>query len=941
VSPEGPLTATTVEDARDIVAQLPLGFGSSILAAQQCTFAELTRHSQSGEEQCPASSIVGHLETWPAEETGIDSPIFNMVPERGAAAEFAYIDLTGGTHVFYGGVVPTPKGYVVQVINPELPQVNLHSVEVIFYGNPVERDETGGQAIPLFTDPDNCTGEAPAAKIFMDSWQHPAKFSADGTPVNLDEPQWARAESKWPLMTGCDSLRFNPEFEAQPTTHEADSPSGLNAQIKVPQPEAPEVVATPTMKTATVTFPEGMTVDPSAGGGLEACSNAQIGWEGPTVFDFSPAPPTCPEGSKIGELELETPLLPGVLHGQMYLAAQNENPFGSVFATYVVVHDPVTGIILKIAGEVKPDSNTGRLVAVFAENPDLPFSDLKLHFFGGPRAEFATPQSCGDFGIAAELEPWSAPSSGPNASLLDYFLIDENCVVGFAPSFTAGATNVQAGSYTTFDASFSRSDSDQEFAGLTFSLPPGLLASVGNVPQCSEAQINEAKTGTGGCPESARVGSVTAFAGPGPDPLFVAGAAYLTGPYNGGPYGLAVVVPAVAGPFHLGNVVVRQSLRIDPHTAQVTDVSDPFPTILDPTGANGQTAGIPIKLRRVDVSIDRPDFVFNPTSCEPMAITGTITSNQGATANASSGFQVTDCQRLKFTPKFSVSTSGKTSKALGASLTARVTYPPGSLGAQAGLQSARVELPKALPSRLTTLQKACTAKQFETNPAGCPAESVIGHSVVHTEILPVPLEGAAYFVSHGGEAFPSLEIVLQGDGVTIDLVGSTFISKAGITSTTFKATPDTPFESFELTLPEGKFSALAANGNLCAEQSALKMPTDFVGQNGATLNQDTPIAVEGCAPSIYVVKDSVKGKTATIQVSVPAAGRLVATGKGLSKGAGKSTKSGTVTVKLHLTGAEVTFLGKHKGRKLKATINLTFTPKSGAKLKTSARVVVG
>ena len=308
---------------------------------------------------------------------------------------------------------------------------------------------------------------------------------------------------------------------------------------------------------------------------------------------------------------------------------------------------------------------------------------------------------------------------------------------------------------------------------------------------------------------------------------------------------------------------------------------------------------------------------------------------------ASSPFQASDCQNLQFKPTFKVSTPAKTSKALGASLNVKLSYPPDSLGTQANIKSVKVELPKNLPSRLTTLQKACTAKAFETNPASCPAESVIGHAVVHTQVLPVPLEGPAYFVSHGGEAFPSLEIVLQGYGVTVDLVGTTFISKSGITSTTFKATPDVPFETFQLILPEGKFSALAANGNLCTEQSALKMPTDFVGQNGATLNQSTQISVEGCKPAITVVKHKVKGHTATLQVKVPSAGKLVATGKGLSKASKKSTGATTLTVKLTLTKGEAAFLGKHKGRKLAAKVKLTFTPKKGAKLKTTTTVLIG
>jgi hypothetical protein len=240
---------------------------------------------------------------------------------------------------------------------------------------------------------------------------------------------------------------------------------------------------------------------------------------------------------------------------------------------------------------------------------------------------------------------------------------------------------------------------------------------------------------------------------------------------------------------------------------------------------------------------------------------------------------------------------------------------------------------------LTTLQKACTDKQFEANPAGCPAESKIGYAVVHTPLIPVPLEGPAIFVSHGGEAFPSLTMVLQGYGVTIDLVGTTFISKSGITSTTFKAVPDTPFNTFQLTLPEGPFSALAANGNLCA--SKLVMPNEFVAQNGLAIHQSTPISVTGCKPAIRVVSHKVKGKTATIQVSVPSAGKLVATGTDLSKGTGKTSKAGTITVKLSLLKAGESLLKKHPGRKLQAKVHLTFTPKKGSKLKASVSVLIG
>jgi hypothetical protein len=832
---------TSVQDLKEVVVDLPLGFAGSTLAAPVCALSRL-----SSPALCPQETVVGHIRTEPAGlPTSVDSPIWNLVPERGYPAEFGYVDGQKDTHVFYVRVVPTPAGYVLQATNPDIPQVTLSHIVVTFYGDPALRDGTSNVQIPFFTDPTDCSGGELTATIWMDSWQHPGGFNTNGTPNLQSDANWVKMTSKSPPVTGCDLLQFTPELEAQPTTHQADTPSGLEFALKLPQTETVATHATAALKNAVVTLPAGMTVDPSSGNGLGACSEAQIGWVGKTPAEpgepgnFSQSPPECPESSKIGSLELETPLIPNVLHGEMYLAAQNENPFHSTLAGYIVVNDPVTGVLLKIAGELKTNPTTGQVTGVFDENPQLPFSNLKLHFFGGPRAELATPPNCGPYTASSELAPWSLEGSELPATPFDSFTIGEGCVNGFAPHFTALSTNVQAGAYTNFVASFSRSDQDQELGGLTVNLPPGLLANVASVPLCGEAQAN-----AGTCPESTRVGTVQAFAGPGPNPLFVGGKVYLTGPYNGGPYGLSVVTPAIAGPFNFGSVIVRQSLRIDPNDSHVTDVSDAFPTILDVTGANGQVDGIPIKLRRVDVSIDRPGFSFNPTNCNKLQVGGAITSNQGASSTLVTPFQVTDCEKLKFAPKFSVSTSGKTSRSKGASLTAKVTYPNGPQGTYANIARVKVELPKALPSRLTTLQKACLAKVFEANPAACPSASLIGHAVATTPILAVPLAGPVYFVSYGGEKFPNLIMVLQGNGVKIDLVGTTFISKAGITSTTFKTVPDAPVGSFEITLPEGRYSALAANGNLCTKK--LVMPNEFVAQNGAAIHESTKIAVTGC-----------------------------------------------------------------------------------------------
>ncbi len=316
------------------------------------------------------------------------------------------------------------------------------------------------------------------------------------------------------------------------------------------------------------------------------------------------------------------------------------------------------------------------------------------------------------------------------------------------------------------------------------------------------------------------------------------GKVYITGPYKGAPFGLSIVNPAKAGPFDLGKVIVRAKIEVDQETAQLTittDTEGPFkiPTIID---------GIPLEIRHVNVNINRQGFTFNATNCSPLAITGTLASSEGSSSALSVPYQVTNCAVLAFKPKLTADTSGKPSRLDGTSLHVKLTYPAGPY--DANISRVKVELPKALPSRLTTLQKACTAAVFDHNPANCPAASIVGHATATTPVLPVPLTGPAIFVSHGNESFPSLNIILQGYGVTVHLVGTTFISKTGITSSTFKTVPDVPVGSFELTLPQGPYSALTANTNLC--KAKLAMPTEFVGQNGALIKTTTKIQATGC-----------------------------------------------------------------------------------------------
>jgi len=445
------------------------------------------------------------------------------------------------------------------------------------------------------------------------------------------------------------------------------------------------------------------------------------------------------------------------------------------------------------------------------------------------------------------LTPWSAPDSGPPASTSDSFQINAGCGGGFAPVFSAGTVDNQAAGFSPFTATFSRQDGEQRLAGVTVTTPPGLLGILKGVERCPEPQATQ-----GACGPNSLIGHTTVAAGAGPNPFWVQdGQVFLTGPYKGAPFGLSVVVPAVAGPFNLGNVVVRAAIHVDPHTAQITVVSDPLPTILD---------GIPLDVRTVNVTIDRSGFMFNPTSCEPLVVGGSLTSTQGASANVSSRFQAANCQGLPFHPVFTVSTQAKTSKHDGASLTVRTTFPK---GAQANIRSVGVVLPKQLPARLTTIQQACPEAVFAQNPASCPAGSDIGVGTASTPILTAPATGPAYLVSHGGAAFPDVDLVFQDEGVTLDLVGSVNI-RHGITTSKFATVPDAPISSFQLTLPEGPHSGLAAvlpakaKGNLCG--TSLAMPFTITGQNGAQLTENVKIAVTGCAKAKKKHAKSKRGK---------------------------------------------------------------------------------
>jgi hypothetical protein len=877
-------------EPRNLTVNLPPGFIGNPTAVPQCT-------RQLFEEQnCPIASQVG------VDVAGVAGgdlyplrlpiPVFNMVPPPGIPAQFAFTVLGVPTYLDAGIRSGGDYGITVHINN--IVQKEVTGNRITFWGEPSDpshnedRFTAGTQngvlfctrgcasnapRVPFLTLPTSCAGPQTFSET-MSAWE------TTGFGESLYK---SHDQNDTPTgFTGCGHLGFGPTISVAPDTTDADTPAGLTVDVKVPQEglTTTGALSTSNIKDTTVVLPKGVVINPGQAAGLQSC---QAGPTGPLLASGQPShpgrdnlplagengeteafsgPPDCPNASKVGTIQIAIPLLKSDLEGNVYVLQSNPPHLQLLFAA------SGEGVNIKLIGNVslcetageEIDGKTceapGQIIAKLAETPEAPFTDFKLSFSGGAQAALDTPALCGEHTTTSDFTPWSTPtvgdvfptsnfaiSSGPGGSACP------SSTLPFTPSLIAGATTDQAGGFTSFSLLLQSGDGQQRIEKLAFKAPQGLSGMLSAVPLCPEPQAAQ-----GTCSSASQIGHSTVASGPGPYPLTIPqpgnpeSPIYLTGPYQGAPFGLSIVTHVIAGPFNLGTIVTRAKIEVDPHTAQITVTTDPLPQVV---------AGVPTDLRLVDSVIDRPGFMFNPTNCNPSSFSGTATGTPppgvggaGATAAISSHFQVGSCQSLKFAPSFKVTTSGKTSRANGASLNVEVIYPPVPLGAnqaagEANIGSVKVDLPKQLPSRLTTLQKACTAAQFEANPAGCPTASVIGHATAITQVLPVPLTGPAIFVSHGGEAFPSLIIVLQGYGVTVDLVASTFISHAGITSSTFKTLPDVPFKSFDLTLPEGKYSALAANGNLCT--SKLKMPTAFTGQNGAKINESTPIIATGCA----------------------------------------------------------------------------------------------
>jgi hypothetical protein len=843
------------DDAKVLTQNFPEGFIGNPHATPRCTSAGLAL------AQCPVDSQVGVVAAAagkPSPSTGyVFFPLYNMVPNADQAGVIAF-RAGGGGPIITVISARTGSDYGLQTETFGLSRFSLfvpYQITIDLWGVPADPSHNAlrypfanqGGLFQCGLGPDEHDprpylerGEFPPPAICASepfgaqpSSSPPIPFLSN--PTRCSGPLAATfetlafdnetdfAESTFPAVTGCDQLTFNPSLSAKPTTTETDSASGLDVNLSVPQFVSPTTPSPSEIKATTVTLPLGFSINPNAADGKVTCSDADA------HFGTEEAA-TCPEFSKVGTLTIDNSALPAPIPGYLYLG----DPLpGDRYRVILVADGFATHI--KLAGSAIPDPQTGQLTFSFPNLPESPLTNFDLHVFGSERGILATPTQCGTYAVHSTFTPWDEALAKQSAT--QFFSLDQGpkgtpCPArprGFSPSFSAASAGNTGGAHSQFGVELGRSDGDQNLSGIQIKTPPGFTATLKGVPYCPESAIVQlqgsgysgiAELASPSCPSASRVGTVTAGVGAGSRPLYVSGKVYLAGPYNGAPLSLVVVVPAVSGPYDLGNVAVRVALRVDPVTAQVSAISDSLPQILE---------GIPLRTRSIQISLDRPDFALNPTNCSPSSVDSNMSGDEGGSASLATPFQVANCANLDYGPRLSLHLSGGLKRRGHPAIRAVFKAGPGE--ANTGFVS--VAMPKGEILDNAHIGTVCTKVQFAAQ--SCPAASVLGTAEATTPLLDDPLKGSVYLRSseHG---LPNLVLDLRGQ-LDIELVGTIDTAKNGALRTTFATVPDAPVSRFVLSLNGGSKGLLQNSQSLCgADKSAVVKMT---GQNGARLKRST------------------------------------------------------------------------------------------------------
>jgi hypothetical protein len=851
---------------KDITVELPPGFLGNPIAVPQCP-------ESTPIPNCSLDTMVAVVEPFISSfgREGDTNAVFNTKAPFGYPAKFRF-DIAGVEALNVVGSLRSDEDYGIDTASLNTPQIEqVYGTFFTFWGEPAAHShdetrcreivhETGCEAsnasnTALLTNATNCSEQALIAAS-----NNGVIYTGLNTTLWQNPGEIFRSKVGIPPIDECDQLHFKAHFTFEPSDTKSDSPASFRTSLTVPSEGLtdPTKLTTPEIRKTVVQLPKGVVLNASGADGLEACSEAQIGLKNkidpatglpvplamPNPIRFTKDPNTCPEASKVGTLDLKTPLLEDTLHGNLYLAAQgNGNPFGSLFAIYLVIEDPRHGIFIKLPGRVDPDPVSGQMTVSFDNLPQLPFTSLDLNLKGGNRAALANPTTCGTYTTTAINTPWSAPESGPPTESSNGFDINQSPNGGpcaktpqdrpFDLGWSAGSSNTTAGAPSPVSLRVTRPDGAQELDSLELTTPPGLTASLKGIPYCTatNAQI-EARTGkeeqaSPTCPAASQVGTTLTGAGSGPTPFFTPGKLYLAGPYKGAPLSVVAVTPAVAGPFDLGNVVVRSAVYVNPETAQITAKTDPIPQVLD---------GVVLRIRDVRINLDRKDWTLNPTSCEPLSIDLTAHGNSGATANLKTRFQVGGCDKLAFGPKMALKLKGGTKRNDNPALTATLSYPEGP--GYANTRSVAVTLPHSEFLDQSHIRTVCTRVQFAAK--ACPQGSIYGRATAITPLLDQPLTGPVYLRSSDNK-LPDLVIALKGppsQPIEVVLDGRIDSIRGGIRNS-FELVPDAPVSKFTLEMQGGKKGLLVNSRNLCTAPS--RATVRLIAQNNKRADQFPPM----------------------------------------------------------------------------------------------------
>jgi hypothetical protein len=836
------------EAAKNVIFNAPTGVFGNPRAAIECAAADFAL------DQCPPNSQVGLITVYANYKGNANNllgtaPIFAEVPQNSETARFAFIVPILNIPIAIPVAVRTGEtsDYGLRFTVSDLTQLApLSAANMTFWGFPADPShdiqrfpkgtpghptgclkEAGTACIneptpdsipnePLTDNPTTCTGEELHSTLEVQTYQDPEHFS--------------QAKASYPPIEGCEKEVFNPVLQASPTTTATDSASGLNVDLKSPQ-FLTRAAEPSEIKAATVTLPPGFTINPDAADGQTACTEAQanFGSEGPA---------NCPSTSKIGTFTIGTPALPEPLQGAVYIG---EPKPGDQYRLFEIASG--FGINAKLVGSIKPNPQTGQLTAEFSNLPQAPFEDFQLHLFAGERALMATPTSCSVYTVSATFYPWDSALAEQTSN--QHFGLESgpggtSCpgqIRPFNPSLLAGTSSAGAGAFSSFTLKLNREDGDQFLGKLNFTMPPGLTANLHGVGYCPDAAIAAAANTPGkveqaspSCPASSEIGTSNVAAGPGSHPFHATGKIYFAGPFQGAPLSLVVITPALAGPYDYGTVVVRVALHIDPLDAHVIADSETVPTII---------GGVPLRLRSIQVNIDRPNFMINPTNCAPMSVGSEGIGDQGTVANFSSYFDAVNCSTLGFEPKMTIKQlggRGATARSKDPSLRFDLYTNPGD----ANIHSVAVTLPTAFEIDQRHLGNLCSRSELAAT--RCAGRQAIGTVVTETPLLEAPLAGPAYAVSGYGR-LPHLAFILAGQVTVIPQAESSSVN-GGHLKTVVPVVPDAPIGHFRLTLFGGGQGYLTNTRSLCASPPVSTI--SFAAQNGMRLTRQVK-AKTACA----------------------------------------------------------------------------------------------